>query len=126
MPADIRVGDIIVYKLPGSSIPTLHRVVSLEEQGGVIKARTKGDNNQTVDPTEILLTGRGSRVVYSVPYVGYILHAPRQAWSQNLFLRLPALALAAYVLWSIWKPARKQQPAPVALPRSRGVYKPFA
>jgi signal peptidase len=126
-PNDIEVGDVIVYKVPGSSLPTLHRVVELDESGGVVRARTKGDANEAHDPTEVLLTGQGSRLVYSVPYIGYILHAPRSAWSENLFLRLPALALAAFVLWSIWKPERKARLQPVSVEaQPRRTYKPYA
>ena len=127
-PDSIKVGDVIVYKLPGSGIPTLHRVVELDKTAGVIRATTKGDANEAIDPTQVILSGQGSRVVYSVPYLGYILHAPRAAWSENVFLRLPALGLAVYVLWSIWKPAAKsrKQPASADERIAGGVVEPYA
>jgi signal peptidase I len=126
-PNDIEPEDIIVYKLPGAGLPTLHRVMEIDRSGGIVRVRTKGDANQSMDPTEILLAGQGSRVVYSVPYVGYMLHAQHAAWSENLFVRLPALGLAVYFLWSIWKPEHKANPQRERLEaRVRRIYRPYA
>jgi signal peptidase len=45
-----RVGDVVVYKLPGKDIPIVHRVTTVHEPvDGNVKILTKGDNNQVND-----------------------------------------------------------------------------
>lgn len=91
---DVKVGEIVVYEVPGKDIPIVHRVVrrypstkdtrrlakigAREPQDG-IKLLTKGDNNAASDE-ELYARGQdlldrdrdvvGSVVGY-VPYVGY-------------------------------------------------------
>jgi len=60
---DIRVGEIIVFKIEGRDIPIVHRVLKVhEKEDGSIKFLTKGDNNDVDD--------RG-------------LYAPGQFWLQR-------------------------------------------
>jgi signal peptidase len=110
-PSSVQPGDVIVYRLSGSALPTLHRVLTVEEVDGVINVTTKGDANQTIDPETIQLTGTGSKVVYAVPYLGYILHAHNAGWSKHIFITFPALALAAMALWTIWSPKKTEPEA---------------
>src|SRR5208337_3323662 len=42
----IRCGDVIVFNVPGQSLPVVHRVVRHEALG----MRTRGDNNDSLDP----------------------------------------------------------------------------
>ncbi|PFH36108.1 signal peptidase [Besnoitia besnoiti] len=47
---DIKVGDIVVFKVDGREIPIVHRVLSLHEtQSGDMNMLTKGDNNSVDD-----------------------------------------------------------------------------
>merc|ERR1712062_956429 len=47
---DIRVGEIVVFKIDGRDIPIVHRVLKLhEKEDGSIKFLTKGDNNSVDD-----------------------------------------------------------------------------
>ena len=43
-------GDVIVFKLPGHARVACHRVVSVDAEGRV---RTRGDNNNLVDPWDL-------------------------------------------------------------------------
>jgi signal peptidase I len=74
-PASVDVGDVIVFRTQGASLPTLHRIIEIKDEAGARTVTTKGDANSAVDPAPITLTGRGSKVIYSVPYMGYLLHA---------------------------------------------------
>jgi signal peptidase len=48
--AAIRIGEIVVYKLPGREIPIVHRVLDVHEcANGTVSLLTKGDNNQAHD-----------------------------------------------------------------------------
>ena len=47
---EIRVGEIVVFKIEGRDIPIVHRVLKLhEKEDGTVKFLTKGDNNSVDD-----------------------------------------------------------------------------
>lgn len=68
----LRVGDVITYQPPpDAGIDTLvtHRIVSLDD--GVV--RTKGDNVPQADPWTFRISQpTQARVVFGVPYVGWL------------------------------------------------------
>jgi signal peptidase len=111
-PQDVNVGDVIVFYPPATSpdrSPLMHRVVSVREEDGQRVFQTKGDANPTLDPTEISLQDTGSRVVYTVPYVGYLVNFARTPLGWALLLFLPATYLGFITLRRIWaggSPAR--------------------
>ncbi|CAG8497373.1 13467_t:CDS:2, partial [Ambispora gerdemannii] len=47
----VRVGDIVVFKIPGRDVPIVHRVIKLHDERDTSKQfiLTKGDNNQVDD-----------------------------------------------------------------------------
>jgi signal peptidase len=56
---DVRVGDVILVRREGAvaSPPVLHRVVSLTHRADEVVVTTKGDSNESPDPTPYLLRG---------------------------------------------------------------------
>jgi len=48
-PAELERGDIIVYQNPYKSIPVVHRIVDITEEGGRRTFYTKGDHNPWCD-----------------------------------------------------------------------------
>ena len=77
---DIRVGEIIVFKIEGQDIPIVHRVMKIhEKEDGTIKFLTKGDNN-TVDDRGLYAPGQFwlerkdvvGRARGFLPYVGIV------------------------------------------------------
>ncbi|KAG5510797.1 hypothetical protein JKF63_07869 [Porcisia hertigi] len=77
----VEVGDIIVYSLPGESIPIVHRVLRIHERAEDHKRfyLTKGDNNMH-DDRFLFKQGRewveedmiiGKTYAY-IPYIGYL------------------------------------------------------
>lgn len=69
----VRDGDIIAVGHSASGMPTFHRVVSIKESAVGRTAITQGDANASADAEPITMTGEGDRLVYHVPYVGYLL-----------------------------------------------------
>jgi signal peptidase len=104
----LNVGDVIVFRPPSSGEapePLMHRIVSIEEVDGQRVFSTKGDANGSADPWELRLTGEGGRLVFFVPYVGYLLWFLQTpiAWAA---LILPLAACLGFVaLRRIWAPA---------------------
>ncbi len=112
---DVAVGDVIVFRPPDTApdrLPVMHRVVSIREEDGQRIFRTKGDANAAPDPWEMYIQGRGARVVYSVPYVGYLVNFAKTPLGCTLLLLLPVGYLGLTTLRRIW--ARGVQPARTA------------
>jgi signal peptidase len=74
-PATLRTGDVITFQ-PVSDDPALvtHRVVGFAFGDGMTKIVTKGDANGVRDAPIVPAQVKG-KVVYSVPYLGYVSHA---------------------------------------------------
>ncbi|MBU3905203.1 MAG: signal peptidase I [Nanoarchaeota archaeon] len=64
---EISVGDVIAFTPIGRTYPIVHRVISLE--GGI---QTKADNNAVQDPFKINLTMVHGKMIFSIPYLGYL------------------------------------------------------
>lgn len=96
----LEVGDVITF-IPeaDSAVVVTHRITAKQwRHDGVAVFTTRGDANDTDD--EWRLTGREIRgkVVYHVPYVGYIAHALDQD-QKDLGIGVLACALLGYSGW---------------------------
>jgi signal peptidase len=110
---DLEVGDIITFVPPAEfdiSDPVTHRIHSITVGGedsdvpGQRVFRTKGDNNDNVDPWHMVLDRpEQARVAHHIPYVGYVYMALSKPWVQLLLIGLPALAIAVFVVLSLWR-----------------------
>lgn len=106
-PDQVKVGDVIAFQGSISSSPVLHRVVDVHVEGGEPLFVTKGDSNAHADPRPIRLQGRGDRVVYHVPLVGFLIHFARTTGGLLVFFAAPLAALLALTLRSLarWRSA---------------------
>ena len=87
------VGDIVTFKVPNSGELLTHRVESVkvsqyqgvkEAAGGTCIYKTRGDANNVADDWGLVDDDIVGKVVFHLPYLGYLL-------------RLPQLLLAAVV-----------------------------
>lgn len=75
-PRMIEVGDVITFRRPQNpGLPVTHRGIGIEERDGVPTFLTKGDVNPNVDVEQVGVTLPISRMVYTVPYAGYVWHS---------------------------------------------------
>ena len=67
---EYKVGDIIVYSVPGSEAPIIHRIIKINPDGSY---QTKGDNNSSQLPYETKVTKEQihGKVLFVIPKVGY-------------------------------------------------------
>ena len=100
----LKVGDIVAFKTHGGFAPTIHRIAAIEEEAGQLLVTTKGDANEQPDPERIVVRNGGSRIVYSIPYVGYWIEFPRTVFGGRIAFMLPPMVLGVMLLWSIWSP----------------------
>lgn len=92
--ASYQVGDVVTFgKDTKTQIPTTHRIVAITGTGGNEMITTKGDANNSADPTQTPLSEVHGKVLFSVPYLGYVLNFARQPLGFALLVGVPALAI---------------------------------
>ena len=104
--ADVRVGQVISYRIPvGDHHVETHRVVRIVSGGPHPVVVTKGDANATPDPWQArLLDSRVWRERFVIPRLGYAINALRSpAPRMAMVIGAPAL-LALLTLGAIWRP----------------------
>ena len=96
------VGDVITFgKDTRTSVPTTHRIVSTRTENGTAYFNTKGDANEDVDGAETPLNKVIGQVIFTVPYVGYILAFAKTSFGFALLIGIPATLIICYEIISI-------------------------
>lgn len=89
--ASYAVGDVVVFgQDTPTQIPTTHRIIAERVEGGTTLYTTKGDANEEQDPREVAAGAVLGKVVFTVPFAGYILDFARQPVGFTLLIGLPA------------------------------------
>jgi signal peptidase I len=105
-PADVKVGDIVTFSDPEATGKLItHRVRRVRIADGSAHVVTKGDNTNSVERWDIPASGSFGRVEYRVPLLGFLvfwLHGP---FARIGLIAVPALLLAGFELWRIWRPS---------------------
>lgn len=73
-PAELKVNDVITFKLTNSTTAT-HRIIELvqdEDNPNIVRFRTKGDNNNTIDGSLVEFDDVVGKVVFCIPFLGYL------------------------------------------------------
>ena len=99
----LRVGDVITYRSPGNHTTLTHRIVSMRQQEGDWVFKTKGDASLKPDPQEVVLRGQVSKMVFDIPYLGYVVDFARSIQGVLLLLVVPAAGLLLIYTLKVWK-----------------------
>lgn len=96
-PEEVKVGDIIAFAPPWDPEVTVsHRVVEVlnEEE---VTFRTKGDASDDVDPWVMPAEYVTGRVVFNIPYLGYVANSALRYvhtwWGLGFLVILPSMLL---------------------------------
>jgi signal peptidase len=100
---DLQVGDVITYPSPGNHTTLTHRIVDMRQEDGEWAFQTKGDASPGPDPQEVILHGQVSRMVFDIPYLGYVVDFAKSIQGVVLLLLVPAAGLMAMQAHKIWK-----------------------
>jgi signal peptidase len=88
------VGDIVTFgKDTKTQIPTTHRIVAISGEGSQRTFVTKGDANNAEDPTVTRLADIHGKVLFSIPYMGYVLDFAKRPLGFILLVGVPALVI---------------------------------
>lgn len=86
------IGDVVMFgKDTRTDIPTTHRLVSSRAVDGVMLYTTKGDANNAPDGTEIKSSDIHGKVLFSVPYAGYVLDFIKKPIGLVVVIVIPAI-----------------------------------
>ncbi len=91
-PTNLKKGDIITFINPTNIKEFVtHRIVNVKNNGSVVAIKTKGDNNNSEDPWVLAGGGVVGKVVYTIPYLGYVMSFARTKIAIALFILIPAI-----------------------------------
>jgi signal peptidase I len=110
---DLKVGDVITFIPPPEynvENPVTHRIYSITTlDSGQRAFQTKGDNNDSVDPwTMTLDKSEQGRVVFHIPYLGYVYIALSHWWVRFVLIVIPLLACALWIGVVVWREAGRE------------------
>ncbi len=104
------IGDVVTFgKDTKKDIPTTHRIVEMRTTEGNYVYRMKGDANQEPDTNEIEHSAIIGKVIFDVPYFGYLLHMAKQPLGFFLLVILPAGLIIIDELRNIFVEVRKRK-----------------
>ncbi len=90
--ANYTVGDVVTFgKDTKKDIPTTHRIVASRAVQGTLLFTTKGDANEDKDTQEIRQSDIHGKVLFDVPFFGYIIDFARKPIGFAILVVLPAL-----------------------------------
>jgi signal peptidase len=102
------VGDVITFgEDTKTSIPTTHRIVSVREENGITYYSTKGDANKTPDTSEISSENVIGHVIFTTPYLGYLLAFAKEPRGFLLLIAAPAGLVILSELVTVFSESRK-------------------
>jgi signal peptidase len=91
---DYKVGDVVTFgKDTKDQIPTTHRIMAIEGEGPLRTFTTKGDANDSEDPALQRLSDIRGKVLFTLPYLGYILDFAKKPIGFVLLVGFPALVI---------------------------------
>jgi len=104
------IGDIIMYgEDTKDKVPTTHRIVEMRIVEGEYRFITKGDANDSIDSGEREGSDITGKILFSVPYVGFILDMVKKPLGFAFLIGVPAAAIIGDELWKIWKEVRRMR-----------------
>lgn len=121
-PAELEVGDVITYRLSGSTIAT-HRIVEImadAEDPDEFQFRTKGDANDSEDAVPVESSSLIGTPVLTLPKIGVFASSIQSPPGSYAALAVgAALLLFVFVTDSLTKDKKKEKPEDDAVHRTK-------
>jgi signal peptidase len=98
---DIKEGDIITYISPSDNQLTSHRVYSTSGDF-LLGFQTKGDANEQPDPYLVPMEAVVGKVIFTLPYVGYVTNFIKTPVGFLVLLGIPGIIVIIMEIRNIW------------------------
>ena len=100
----IAAGDIITYRSAGGGETlTTHRVVGVKREGGTLSFTTRGDANLVNDSLPVYPENIVGRIVYTVPYAGYLMHFGQSKTGIIALVFIPGAFIIVFELRNLFR-----------------------
>ena len=108
-PEILKKGEIITYiSAEDPNVSITHRLVAVEKKNGETVFKTKGDANSIEDIAEISSFQIKGKVIFSLPFLGYLSVWIKKPLGFGLLVVLPALLIIISELLNIKKTIEKE------------------
>ena len=92
--ASYAVGDVITFgNDTKTQIPTTHRIIATSGADSTETFTVKGDANDAPDPTVVKLSDIRGKVIFAIPYLGYLLAFAKTKLGFFLLVGIPGLVV---------------------------------
>ena len=98
--------DVITFKNNSGQIVT-HRITKIITDNNTVKYQTKGDANENADKTFVSAKDVLGKIVFFVPYIGYLVGFLKTPLGISAFIILPATMFIIFEIWNIKKEIEK-------------------
>lgn len=100
-----KVGDIVTYRaLDNPNMLITHRIKDIQKHDSTIQYITKGDNNDSNDPSPIPVTNIvGKYTGFTFPWIGYVYSFIKSKMGVVLLFIVPGFLLVCSSIVSLWK-----------------------
>ena len=105
---EYHIGDVIMFgEDTKTKVPTTHRIVADEVRSGVFYYTTKGDANEDPDPQQVAQSEVIGKVLFSIPYFGYVLDFAKKPLGFALLIGVPAAIVVFDEGANIWRETKR-------------------
>ena len=104
-----QAGDIITFSLSEGQDPITHRLAEIKQEGRKTIYITKGDANRVVDQWKVLESQVKGKVIFHIPYLGYVVDFSRKPIGFLLLITIPALIVIMAETRKIIKELKKDE-----------------
>lgn len=107
-PTTLSVNDPITYRLDSGTVVT-HRIVEVQNDGGELIFRTRGDANAVADGGRIPARNILGKPLFSIPYLGYVSEFIQRPPGSFLVIGGIALLTLLFFLKDLLFPAKETE-----------------
>ena len=106
---DYKIGDVITFQVAKNKEPITHRIYDIKVVGGEPKYITKGDANNAPDQREISQREIIGKVLFDIPYLGYVIDFAQKPIGFSLIIIVPALVIIFDEAKKIYEEIKKKK-----------------
>jgi len=107
--ADYKIGDVITFQIAKNKEPITHRIYDIKVVGGEPRYITKGDANNAPDQREVSQREIIGKVLFNIPYLGYVVDFAQKPIGFSLIIIIPALIIIFDEARKIYEEVKKRK-----------------
>lgn len=112
-PKNLKKGDIITFSSTDArytGLTVTHRILQVvNDEVGIRKFRTKGDNNTTADDSLVNSENIYGKVIFVIPWLGYLQFFLTKSYGWILLVVLPCIGIIIYDILKLTKTLKKSK-----------------